>query len=185
MKLVLGEARQYIAEAEIHCKYKHVILPLTGRFKGEIGESFQFLVVTTETDFGLRIGCWLNRSLLLKEERRVTRGFLFVDGNEKRLKLRSLEFFILDRIARVQSSFPVLIRESVDVHEEYSLARSFSRGSNSEALNRGVDENTIDRNNRWRKVERAGAKNETLRMRDHYAEVLVSLRSFLKYSQAL
>ena len=101
------------------------------------------------------------------------------------MKLRSLEFFILDRIATVQSPFPVLIRESVDVHEEYSLARSFRRGSNSEALNRGVYEATIDRNNRRREMERAGARKSKIMMRDHYAEVLVSLRSFLKYSQAL
>ena len=151
----------------------------------ETGESFHFLAVTAETDSGLRIGCWLKRSLEFKEERGVTRGFLFVDGKEKRLKLRNLEPFILDRVARVQSSFPDLIRESVDVHEEYGLSRSFRRGSNSEALNRGVDEATIDRNNRWRKIERAGARKAKLRMRDHYAEVLVSLRSFLKYSQAL
>ena len=61
----------------------------------------------------------------------------------------------------------------------------FRRGSNSEALNRGVDEATIDRNNRWRKIEKAGARKANLRMRDHYAEVLVSLKSFLKYAQAL
>ena len=48
-----------------------------------------------------------------------------------------------------------------------------------------VDEATIDRNNRWRKIEKAGARKANLSMRDHYAEVLVSLRSFLKYSQAL
>ena len=88
-------------------------------------------------------------------------------------------------MARVQRFLPELIRESVDVHDEYGLSRSFRRGSNSEAVNRGVDEATIDRNNRWRKIERVGARKEKLRMHDHYAEALVPLRSFLKYSQAL
>jgi len=74
--------------------------------------------------------------LLFKEERGVTRGFLFVDGNEKRMKLRTWNPFVLDRIARVQSSFPELIRDSVDVHVEYGISRSFRRGSNSKALNR-------------------------------------------------
>ena len=162
-----------------------MILPPRGRFKGETGVSFYFLAVTAETDSGLRIGCWLKRSLRFKEERGVTRGFLFVDEKEKRLKLRNFEPFILDRVARVQSSFPALIRESNDVHEEYGLSRSFRRGSNSESLNRGVDEAIIDRKNRSRKFERVGARKAKLRMRDHYADVLVSLRSFLKYSQAL
>ena len=78
-----------------------------------------------------------------------------------------------------------MIRESVDVREEYDLSRLFRREFNFESLNRGVDETTIDRNNRLRKIEKAGARKAKLRMRDDYAEVLVSLRSFLKYSQAL
>ena len=76
---------------------------------------------------------------------------LFVDGNEKIMKLRNLEPFVLDWIARVQSSFPEFIRKSVDVHEEYGLSRSFRREFNSIALNREVDEAIIDRNNRSRK----------------------------------
>ena len=56
LKLVLGEARQYITEAENHCKHKHVILPLRGRFKGETCELFHFVDVTTKTDSGLMIG---------------------------------------------------------------------------------------------------------------------------------
>ena len=75
LKLVLGEARQYIAEAENHCKHKYAIFPLRGRFKGETGEYFHFLTVTAETYSGLRIGCWLKRSLMFKEERGVRRWF--------------------------------------------------------------------------------------------------------------
>ena len=40
IKLVLGEARDYITEAENHCKHKHVIFSLRGRLKGETSESF-------------------------------------------------------------------------------------------------------------------------------------------------
>ena len=45
----------------------------------------------------------------------------------------------------------------------FLLSRSFKRGSKSESVNWGVSDNTIDRNNRWRKVKRAGSrKHETL-----------------------
>ena len=54
----------------------------------------------------------------------------------------------MDRIAEVQDKYPSLINSSIDVHEEYGLSRSFRRGSTSEALNRGVTEMMIDRNNR-------------------------------------
>ena len=78
-----------------------------------------------------------------------------------------------------------MIHPSLVVHEEYDLSRSFRRGSNSEVQNRGVEDGDIDRNNRWRKVDRAGARKVKLRMRDNYTDVLVSLEFFLRYSQVL
>ena len=81
---------------------------------------------------------------------------------------------VFGRRARVRIRYPRLITISIDVQEEYGLSRSFRRGSNSEALNRGVSEVTIDRNNRWSKVDRAGARKAKLQMRDYYAEVLVA-----------
>lgn len=78
-KIVLGEIRQYIVEAENHCNHKHVILSLRGRFKGETGESFYLLAVTAKIDLDFMIGASLKRSILLKEKTVVTRGFLFVD----------------------------------------------------------------------------------------------------------
>ena len=91
-----------------------------------------------------------------------------------------MEGGILDRVARVQRNYLFLIRATVDVHEEYGLSRSFSRGSTSEALNRGVSDLEVDRNNRWRNEERVGARKAKLRMRDYYSEVLVSLEAYLK-----
>ena len=36
LKLVLGETRDFINESEKHLKDEHVVLPLRGRFKGEM-----------------------------------------------------------------------------------------------------------------------------------------------------
>ena len=89
--------------------------------------------------------------------------------------MKDLERGILNRIAKVQRLFPSLISSAVNVHEEYDLFRSFRRGSTSEAINQGVTDSVIDRNDRRRKEERAGSRKAKLRMRDHYSEVLVSL----------
>ena len=185
LKISLGETRNYFAEAENNLKHKHVVLPLRGRFKGENGEGFHFVAVSALTDSGLRIGPWVRRALLLKENQGRVKGFFFSCKKGKQMKLKNLEGGILDRLAKVQRLFPALISSVVDVHEEYGLSRSFRRGSTSEAINRGVTDSEIDRNNRWRKEERAGARKAKLKMRDHYSEVLVSLRSYLRYSQAL
>ena len=137
LKLVLGETRDYLDEAENHRSYKHVVLPLRGRFKGESGENFHFVAVTARTDSGLCIGPWVRRALVLKEKRNLVRGFFFVNNKGKRLVLKDMEFDILDRIAVIQNKYPELIGVRVDVYDEYGLSRSFRRGSNSEALNRG------------------------------------------------
>ena len=91
------------------------------------------------------------------------------------MKLKNLEVGILDRLAKVQRLFPTLISSAVDLHEDYGFSRFFRKGSTSEAMNRGVTYSEVDRNNRWRKEERAGARKAKLRMRDHYSEDLVSL----------
>ena len=83
-----------------------------------------------------------------------------------------------DNTARLSGSYSTW----VEVYDQYGLSISFRRGSNSETQNRGVSDRDINHNNRWRKVKRAGARKLKLRMREHYTAVLVSLKSFLRYS---
>lgn len=174
LKIVLGETRNYFQENQCNLQHKHVVLPLRGRFKGEDGEGFHFVAVSSKTDSGLRIGPWVQRGLDIKDKRGRMNGFFFANKQNRQMKLKYLESCILDRIARVQTNYSELISSSINVHDEYGLLRSFRRGSNSEALNRGVSEAVIDRNNRWRKEERAGARKAKFRMRDHYTDVFVS-----------
>ena len=185
MKMVLGETRDFIDESESHHEYPHIVLPLRGRFKGETGEGYHFVAVSACTDSGLKIGPWVRKGLLWKEKRGMIRGFYFTSADKRKLNLNDLTSGILDRLAQVQRQFPELIRTVVDVYEDYGLSRSFRRGSTSEAINRGVPESVIDRNNRWRKAERSGARKVKLVMREHYTDVIVSLKGFLRYSQAL
>ena len=58
-KLVLGETWDYLVEGRKTIKLPRVLLPLRGRFKGETGENFHFVVVTTKSCSGLEIGTWL------------------------------------------------------------------------------------------------------------------------------
>ena len=105
-----------------------------------------------------------------------------MDIKDKRLSLKDIKVDILDRITTIQSKHPELIRVRVDVYAEYGLYRSFQRGSNSEALNRGLKENIFDRNNRWRKEERAGARKEKIKTRDQYTDVIAAFKRYMQYS---
>lgn len=75
-----------------------------------------------------------------------------------------MEVDIVDRIAILQYKQSESIGDNVDVHQVYGLSRSFRRDFNSEALNRGVNDNKIDRNNKLRKDERTGVRLAKLKM---------------------
>lgn len=103
-------------------------------------------MVTTKSGSGLEIGHWLKRVIIIREKRGVARGCFFTDGKRGIMRAKDLEVDILDRIVRVQQLYLDLIRPELKVHEEFKLSRSFRRGSNSEAQNRGVK----DGKKRWR-----------------------------------
>lgn len=44
LKLVLGETRDFIDESKNHRKHKHIMLPLRGRFNGEVKKTFILLL---------------------------------------------------------------------------------------------------------------------------------------------
>ena len=183
--MILRKVRNVFEEARYHHKRPHVVLPLLGRFKGETGETYHMIVVSGETNSGLKIGKWVKIGLKLKERSGLVRRYYFTDKKGRKLEAGDMEPDILDRTERVQTRYPELIRTSIDVHEEYGVSRSSRRGYNSEAQNQGVLEADIETNYRWRKVDRAGEIKLNLRMRDHYTVILVALESFLRYFQAL
>ena len=39
----------------------------------------------------------------------------------------------------------------------------------------------IDRNNRWRREERAGAKKAELKIHDHHTDVINALKRYMQY----
>jgi hypothetical protein len=89
------------------------------------------------------------------------------------------------RLDKVQSLRPDLISTEVDVEEVYGIERSLRRGSTSRAVDMGLSTDIIDSNNRWRKFERAHAMQPSLNMREHYTDMLLSLRQLLRYSEAM
>jgi hypothetical protein len=91
----------------------------------------------------------------------------------------------ISQLEHIQEMKPELIAANVDVEEEYGVSRSFRRGATSEAVNNGVKPDVTDANNRWRKMNQAGASRPTLTMREHYTDVRLMLKHRLIFSKAL
>ena len=114
-------------ETENHWSYKHIVLTLRGKFKGESGKNYHLVVVTANTKSGLCIGPWVRRALVLKVKMNLIRGFSFVDVKGKILFLKDMEVDIIDRILDIQNKYLELIGVRADVYKYYGLSRSFRR----------------------------------------------------------
>ena len=77
------------------------------------------------------------------------------------------------------------INKSSDVEKEFSIERSLRRGSTTRARVVGVPVSVVEANNGWKRVDRAGAKNASVRMHEHYTEIKDLIPLLIQYSEML
>jgi hypothetical protein len=164
---------------------RYIIVPLLGRFKSEDGERYHLTPLAYTTASGITIGCWVERLVMVKSLHHVMQGPAFSDRLGKRLNGAWLEMEILDRLHAIQTSWPDLIPQDVNVHEDYEISRSFRRGATTQARNKGVKENAIDAMNRWMTSEQAPGLKPRLKMQDHYSNIWQMVLNLLRFSKAL
>ena len=114
--------------------------------------------------------------------------------------LKDLDDKLVEVLSRIYSTqqdlFPIeiidFIRRAKDDHTKiikkyYSCFRTFRRTSDSRALemNHTLKQDDIDIVNRWKSVENARGKRPGRQMKQHYAEVSVLLKPYLRYTSAM
>ena len=85
----------------------------------------------------------------IEKKEKGRKRILVLGESGRRVTLKDFDGDFLERISGVQSSYLELILSSINLQEECGSSRLFRRNSNSEALDRGVLEVAIDRNNQW------------------------------------
>ena len=166
----------------------HYGLPLIGRFKTETGERAFVIPMTSTTASGLQPLKWTIRLLKrLDDEKEIGRNWLFAEkpGSPKQAKMKKYEKEIFSRLIQIQRERPDLIPESVDVQEDYGLARMFRRGATTRARNAGVNTDDINAQNRWRSELASKGRGFTGSMKDLYTDFLQSSELLLKFSKVL
>jgi len=165
---------------------RHVVIPLTGRFKNETGEMYHIIPVVLETASGLKPGIWMARMLDWFGKQGVSDGWVFRDHEGRQIRATDYDYEFCRRLAEIQTTRKDLVRMEIDVFDVFSLRRSLRRGSDSQAIAQQVAPDDIDLNNRWRRVEQAGSRKATFqKMRQHYADVRILLPALLRYSRVL
>ena len=168
-----------------NAELRHVVVPLIGWFKSELGEKAHLMPLAPVTASGVPVARWVKRVIDWYQKKSILRGPVFRDKEGEAVRASDYDFEICTWIAKVQATRPGIVQPDVDVFDRYSMRRSLWRGSDSQAIAQGIDEVVIELNNRWRRVEQARGQKPKMRMIQHYAEIKILLPALLRYSKAL
>jgi len=163
----------------------HVIVPLLGRFKGELHTRYHLAPMAATTDPGLPLRKWIERLVMIREEEGKRQGPAFCDDAGGIAEAFAYESALVARLVAIQGKSPEVIGPEVDLPEEFGISRSFRRGSTSTARARGIDDKQVELINRWRKFEQARGRRPVLPMREHYSDIRILIPEMVKYSQGL
>jgi hypothetical protein len=163
----------------------HVIIPLLGRFKNELGARYHLTPLAALTASGINVKLWVSHLVALRDHDHHTHGPAFCTVQGQLLQSSDIELDLLDRIQRVQDLHPALIPANILVYESYGISRSFRRGATSEARARGVSPDDIDLVNRWRTFEHGRGRRLRQAMRDHYSDIRLLIPALLRFAPAL
>jgi hypothetical protein len=120
--LDLHGLRLYISEGKEHQVTRpHVIAPLLGRFKNEIGERYHLVLLAPVTQNGIQMRAWLERLINVRESEGRVRGPAFCAEDGKVAYSGTFEAQFHETLEEVQSRRPDLIPVTVDVPEDYGI----------------------------------------------------------------
>ena len=168
-------------------KNGHCVIPLMGRFKNETGERNLLMVLANKTRSGLRIRHWVDKlsELLKSEGRGLEPGPAVCNPDGYCMESWRLNEELHSVLERLRDESPLIIPSDIVISESFNIRRSFRRGATTRAKEQGVNETTIELNNRWRKVQNSQGNVPRLPMSQLYTEITQALTSKLRFSNSL
>jgi hypothetical protein len=165
----------------------HCVIPLMGRFKQETGERNLILVLANTTRGGLEIRKWVDllTGLLISEGRGGEVGPALCNKDGFMIEKWRLNGELHSIMIKLQESGQGEIPPGIEVEQRFNVYRSFRRGATTRAKEQGVDEATIEMNNRWRKWQNKQGSLPNLPMSQLYVEISQVLTSKLRFSLSL
>lgn len=166
----------------------HIIIPIRGRFKGEKGERCHLVPMANVTGTGIPIRAIVELFVTAREERENSQcNWAFVNREGRKMDFREMNAIICDVLETikeedVEDNFEL---KDVTIREDYSINRSFRRGSTGHALNQKIPKAVVEAHNRWRKIERSKGKRPKLEMIEEYAEIAQLVPTRVQYTEML
>jgi hypothetical protein len=164
----------------------YVVIALLGKIKGESGDRAHLLPCVPKTSSGIKVREKLKRLLDFKKSIGHVTGPAISDMKGKIYSSRSLNDAFLEILEDLfethRELFPSSIEDKETLRKRIQAYRTFRRTSDSIAIDEGVSQTDIDVVNRWQAVEKAKGSRPNRPMRQHYAELELLLRPFLRYT---
>ena len=167
----------------------HVIIPLRGRFKGEAGERWYLMPLANATSSGIQIRSMIKILLAAREEMvEVSSFWAFVDKRGSKMsfsEMNDIVLEVLDSVKEKDNERNLLDLDKFEIREDFSINRSFRRGSETHALNQKIPEPVINAQNRWKKIEAAKGRKAKFSMIENYADIALLIPTMIRYSAML
>ena len=148
-----GALIRYFGAGSLEDDIPHVVIPLLGQFKNEVGERFHLMLAVNETRSGLNVRWWVEALTVLLTFEKNTAGPAICDREGFVLKSSLVNEKFHKQLLKVQESHPHLIDPLINVEEEYNIRRSLRRGAVTTAREHNGSKDTVDMINRWSNVE--------------------------------
>ena len=167
----------------------YVIVCLQGKIKGEVCFRKHKIPCINETNSGLRVKFVLQRLITLKEKGGFVDGPAISDTKGFLLSYRDLDGYLHEILKEIYSQdkylFPPSISSVEDVEDFYRCFRTFRRTSATRAMERKVDETTINLVNKWDLSDTSKRKKVASDMKHYYAQFELLLSPFLDYTREM
>jgi hypothetical protein len=163
----------------------HVIIPLLGKYKGEMHNRYHLTPLAATTNSGIQVRLWLSRLVDVWRSVEHNHGPPFGSREGEILEASFIEEKIVNLLYEIRAVSPGTLPADVEFGEEFRVSRSFRRGATSTAHVRKLPEEVINLTNRWRKFEHAKGRRPRLTMQDHYSDIKILIPELVAFSQAL
>jgi hypothetical protein len=127
--------RLYLQEGKsLPANKAHVVAPLLGRFKNELGKRYHLILIAENTASGLRPRKWLEWLVAVRQEEGRTKGPAFCDETGQVVYSRDYEDLFIEVLSEIQEERPDLVIPATIHVTDHGLSRTWRRSSTSAAL---------------------------------------------------
>lgn len=166
-----------------------VVVALLGKIKGKHHERCHLLPSVTVTQSGVKVAESLERLIASKGRNGFHDGPAISDEKGEAYSSRAIDDclheILEDLFDEKPTLFPPNIGDKEELKKRFQAFRTFRRTSDTQAVEMKVAQDDIDVVNRWKSIEKAKGLRPSRPMRQHYADVSLLLKPFLRYMWAM